>query len=102
MSLEWSLKKADKTLDPGLIEKTTAAGNITVIGVYNVIPATNTQRVWISFAANDTDPTVTSLLVTPYSLKANIAYRHSLKRMDINNEGILSYGSITFLQATEH
>lgn len=98
--LEWNLKKTDKASDPGIITKGIGTG-ITIVGVYNAVPATNTQRVRITFASADTDPDVTSLLATPYALKAGVAYRHSLKRKDAGNEGILSFGSFTFLQATE-
>lgn len=105
MALEWNLKKTDKALDPGIITKgITALGvstGITIVGVYNVVPATNTQRVRVAFASADTDPDVTGLLATPYKLKAAVAYRHSLKRKDAGNEGILTYGSFTFMQATE-
>jgi hypothetical protein len=98
--MEWSIKKTDKALDPPIISKTTVSG-ITIIGVYNVSPAINTQRVRVTFASADTDPDVTSVLPTPYTLKANVAYRHSLKRMTSGLESVLSYGSFTFLQATE-
>lgn len=105
MPLEWSLKKKDKDPDPGIVAKAITAGGvstgITIIGVFNVIPATNTQKLRITFASADTDPDVTSVLPTPYTLKAGVAYRHSVKRTDAGNEAILTYGSITFLQATE-
>jgi len=94
MALQWSLKKTDKAADPGIIEKASGAG-ITVVGVYNVAPLLNTQRVRIAFASADTTPSST------LSLKANFAYRHSLKRTDVGNENVLSYGSFTFMQATE-
>lgn len=96
MTLEWSLKKKDKDPDPPIIGKATGSG-ITIVGVYNVNPATNTQRVRISFASADTDPFVT----VSYTLKAGFAYRHSLKRTDTGSEGIFTFGSLTFLQATE-
>ena len=105
LPLEWSLKKKDKDPDPGIIAKAITAGGvstgITIVGVFNAVPATNTQRLRITFLSADTDPDATSVLPTPYTLKAGLAYRHSVKRMDIGNEGILTYGSFTFLQATE-
>ena len=106
LPLEWSLKKTDKASDPEIITKAiTALGvstGITVVGVYNAVPATNTQKVRITFASADTDPDVTSVLASaPYTLKAALAYRHSLKRKDAGNEGILTFGSFTFVQATE-
>lgn len=101
LPLEWNLRKTDAAADPALITKAVGAG-LTIVGVYNAVPAANTQRVHVTFASDDTDPLVTSVLVSnPYALKANVAYRHSLKRKDAGNEGIFSYGSFTFLQATE-
>lgn len=88
-TLEWSLRKTDKADDPALLLKVP-----TVVGVFNLIPASNTQRVRLTFASSDTTyPTS--------GLKANFAYRHSLKITDIGSENILSYGSMLFLQATE-
>jgi hypothetical protein len=105
LALEWNLKKTDKALDPGIITKgITALGastGITIVGVYDVDPEVNTQKTRITFDSNDTDPDVTSLLVTPYVLKAATEYRHSLKRKDTGSEGILTFGSFTFVQATE-
>ena len=89
-SLEWSLKKTDKAGDPGILVKTVGSG-LSIVGVWNAVPATNTQRVRLTFASIETD-----------LLKAGVAYRHSLKRTDVGNEGILSFGSFTFLQATVH
>lgn len=100
LPLEWSLRKTDGASDPALITKGIGSG-LTIIGAYNVDPLVNTQRVRVSFGSDDTDPLVTALLATPYKLKANVAYRHSLKRKDSGNEGIFTYGSFTFLQATE-
>lgn len=104
-ALEWSLKKTDKAPDPGIITKgITALGastGITIVGIYSAVAASNTQKVRISFASADTDPDVTSVAATPYTLKAAVAYRHSLKRKDSGNEGILTFGSFTFRQATE-
>lgn len=92
LSLEWNMRRTDKADDPALLTKVP-----TIIGVFNVNPSLNTQRARVVFASDDTDPLVTTL----YTLKAGFAYRHSLKRKDTGNENILSYGSITFLQATE-
>lgn len=105
LRLEWSLKKTDKAPDPGIIEKgITAEGastGITIVGLYNVNPQLNTQKVRITFASEETDPDVTETLEIPYSLKPGIAYRHSLKRKDPGSEGVLTFGNCTFLQATE-
>lgn len=102
LPLEWSLKNHDKDPDPGILEKATSGGGITVIGVYNSNPATNTQKVRIAFISAETDPFVTGVLVSgAYTLKAGKQYRHSLKRRDFGNEGVLTYGSWEFRQATE-
>lgn len=96
LPLEWNLRKKDSASDPALITKVP-----TVTGVFNANPAVNTQKAHIVIASDDTDPLVTVGLATPYKLKAGFAYRHSLKRKDAGNETIASYGSVTFLQATE-
>ena len=96
LALEWNLRKKDSSPDPALLTKTPS-----VIGTFNIDPGVNSQRARLTFASNDTDPLVTSQLVTPYTLKANTAYRHSMKLKDPGNETILSYGSWTFNQATE-
>jgi hypothetical protein len=105
LPLEWNLKKTDRANDPGILTKGITAlavsTGITIVGVFNVVPITNTQKVRITFQSADTDPDVTSVLATPYTLKAAVAYRHSLKRKDVGNEGILTHGSFTFVQATE-
>lgn len=100
LPLEWSLKKKDKDPDPPIIGKSIGSG-ITIVGVFNADPAINTQRVRVTLLDTDTDPFVTSGLGTPYTLKAKKEYRHSLKRTDAGFEAVLSYGGITFLQATE-
>lgn len=96
MTLEWNLRKKDGSPDPAILTKSP-----TTIGVYNVDPLLNTQRARVIFASAETDPLATVLLPTPYKLKAGVAYRHSMKRMTPGAEAILSYGSFTFLQATE-
>lgn len=88
--LEWSMRKTDKAGDPAILSSTTGI-ELSLVGVYSSNPATNTQRVRLTFVPADTR-----------TLKPNVSYRHSLKRTDTNNNNILSYGSITFLQATEH
>lgn len=101
LPLEWSLKKKDKDPDPPIIGKSTTSGGIAITGVFNADPLINTQRVRVTLLDTETDPFVTSALSTPYTLKANKEYRHSLKRLDTGFEAVLSYGGITFLQATE-
>lgn len=95
LPLEWNMRKTDKADDPAIMTKAIGSG-LTIIGVYNATPATNTQRVRATFVPADTTPATAPLV------KPNIAYRHSLKRKDAGSAGILSFGSITFLQATEH
>lgn len=100
LPLEWSVKKNDKDPDPGIITKGAGTG-LSVIGVWSSNPTTNTQRVRLTFVPADTNPDLTAALATPYVLKAGQAYRHSLKRKDISNANVLSFGSITWRQATE-
>lgn len=88
--VEWSLRKTDKAADPAILLKTLTDG-ITLIGDFSFDRAVNTQRVRITFVPADT-----------VALKPNFPYRHSLKRLDVGNRNILSYGSFTLLQATEH
>lgn len=88
--LSWSLKKTDKAADPGIIDKNIGSG-LTIIGIFSLIPASNTQRVRLTFVPADTAV-----------VKAGVVYRHSLKRTDTPNNNILSYGSFVFLEATEH
>jgi hypothetical protein len=82
----WGMRYAlarKKTSSTALIEKTTdEGGGITVIGTFNLDPQINTQRVFITFASEDTDP-----------IKAG-KYYHSLKRTDQNNEIILFHGEV--------
>jgi hypothetical protein len=87
LPLEWNMRKTDKAGDPAILTKGIGTG-LTIIGSYNAVPATNTQRVDVTFVPADT-----------IGLKPNVAYRHSLKRKDANAEEILSFGAITFLQA---
>lgn len=89
LTLEWNMRRTDNAADPAILTKGPGSG-LAIVGVYNVVPAVNTQRIRISFAPTDTS-----------GLKANFPYRHSLKRKDIGAYGIFSFGSITFLQATE-
>src|SRR5215210_241825 len=87
-TIEFVFRRTDKTTDLKMPIKTFVNGGLHITGVFNVDPAINTQRLIISFPSDDTT-----------SLKAGYAYRYSIKRTDVNNEEILAYGSITFLQA---
>lgn len=88
-TLEWTMRKTDKAPDPAIILKTSTLG-ITIIGVYNTAALTNTQRVRITFVPADTA-----------ALKP-MTYRHSLKRVDVGNAIVLSFGDFVLRQATEH
>lgn len=90
LPLEWNMKKTDKAADPGILTKGIGSG-LTIIGIFSAVIASNTQRVRLTFVPADTA-----------GVKAGVAYRHSLKRKDVLNNNILAFGSITFLQATEH
>lgn len=93
--MEWNMRKTDKAADPAILSSAAGASpliELTVIGAYNSNPATNTQRVRLTFVPTDTQT----------GIKPDVAYRHSLKRKDTGNNNILSFGSITFRQATEH
>lgn len=78
-TLQYVLRKGNSDDDPALITKTTGAGTITVTGVFNSVPATNTQRVLVSITDTDTDD------LRPGS------YMHALKRTDDGNETVLMY-----------
>jgi hypothetical protein len=88
--LEWNMRKTDKAADPAILVRAAGSG-LSIVGTFSSTPASNTQRVRLTFIPEDTA-----------SLKANFAYRHSLKRKDVGNASIFFSGSITFLQATEH
>lgn len=91
--LEWSMRKTDKASDPAILASTPIGSiELTLVGVYSPNPTINTERVRLTFVPADTRT----------GIKPGVPYRHSLKRTDIGNNNILSYGSITFLQATEH
>lgn len=90
-TLEFVFRKTDKdTKEPPIMRKTMSAG-LSITGVFNVDPLVNTQRLIVTFTSDDTT-----------LLKPAFGYRYSIKRTDVNNEGILAYGGITFLQATAH
>lgn len=89
LPLEWNMRKMDSAADPPILVKGIGTG-LNIVGIYDVNPTTNTQRLQTVFVPADTT-----------GLKPNFPYRHSLKRKDLGNAGIFSYGSITFLQATE-
>ncbi len=85
-TLSWMVKrfKADADLS-ALLTKTTAAG-IVISGVYNSVPATNTQIATVT--VDDTDTTAI----------AEGLYAHELKRMDNTFETVLSHGTFELVQ----
>lgn len=89
--LEWNMRKTDKADDPAILSSASGI-ELTLVGVYSSNPAINTQRVRLTFVPADTQT----------GIKPNLPYRHSLKRKDLGNNNILSFGSIMFRQATEH
>jgi len=86
-ALSWTVKKK-ATDDRAVIQKTTAAGGIAIVGVYNADPAINTQYPVATVTDDDLDGVIGGVL-----------YRHELKRMDAGSETVLSYGDCVFGQA---
>ena len=78
-AMSYALRRRNSDDDPALISKTTGAGTITVTGVFNATPASNTQRVLVSILDTDTDG------LDPGS------YMHSLKRTDDGFETVMMY-----------
>jgi hypothetical protein len=94
-SFAWVLK-ATAASDTALIEKTTAAGGITITGTYNVNPVTNTQRVRVQIEDEDTygpDPTPAIIVAAPAT------YHYALKRLDAGAETIYVWGKFRLLLA---
>lgn len=83
-ALRWRLRSADDK--PVIIEKTTAAG-ITISGVFNATPASNTQVV-----------TVTVPKAATESLNSGV-YRQSLARTDTGFATVLTFGDVKILPA---
>lgn len=73
-----------------VIEKTSAAGSITITGVFNSNPALNTQRVLVDIDSADTLALQTS---------GQLACYHRLRRVDPGAQTVLVYGDVKFLQA---
>jgi hypothetical protein len=90
-AIEFVLRKSVKTSSLVIPVKDTTNGLLLIVGVFNEVPASNTQRIHIPFPSDDTT-----------LLKAGFEYQYSIKRTDEGNEGILVYGKLVFLQATAH
>jgi hypothetical protein len=76
-SLQWTMATHSNTLT-----KTTAAGTITITGVYDAVRAVNTQRVVVTILDTDTENFTAG------------RYRIALKRLDLDLEAILSHGTM--------
>ena len=88
--MSWMVKRFFTTLDAdALVKKTTALGSLTITGVYNVDPVTNTQRVRCTV----TDEDIAVLKAVP------VKYYHELKRTEAGSEEILVYGTLELIQA---
>lgn len=93
-AMSWVLRKKVNSPDPALITKTVGFG-VTVTGTFDTDPITNTQYVEVMLEDTDTyDPNGSpSRHVKPGT------YAYALKRTDDGSEGILAWGSFTFIQA---
>lgn len=88
--LEWSLRRTQTSQGAAMLSKSTTLGGITVAGVHSPAPGTNAQKIFIDFVDTDT-----------ISIRGNVTYAHSLKRMDDGNETVLAYGDFYLGQVTE-
>ena len=83
-AMEYALRKGNDDADPKLITKTTGGGSITVTGIFNSVPASNTQRVLVSILAADTD--------AASAIKGRAGeYQHALWRSNAGNLTPLMY-----------
>ena len=88
-SLSWMLKRNQLDVDANaLITKSTALGSILITGTWNVNPATNSQRASLTLTDNE--------LAT---ISSRITYYHELKRVDANQETVLTWGTFSLRQA---
>jgi hypothetical protein len=79
----FDVRKTVTAPDPAIFSK-----HATIVGVYNISRALNTQRARVSLT--DTEMNTVKALV----------YQHSWKRMDDGSETVLSYGPFTPEKAT--
>jgi hypothetical protein len=79
----FDVRKLDTSKDPAIFSKTPS-----IVGIYNVVRATNTQRA------------ETSLTDTELNLVKARAYRFSWKRMDDGSETVLAWGNFIPQKAT--
>ena len=80
-TLSWTVAKLGAA--PLFSPKTTGGGGITVVGVYDPVRETNTQRVHVALAAANTRTVLQSRL-----------YQHALTREDVGYEDVLSHGAL--------
>jgi hypothetical protein len=81
--VKFFVRLKDGTADPAIFDKTA-----TIIGVYNSVRATNTQRAEVTLTDTELN-TVTAK-----------THRYSWKRMDDGNETVLAYGDFVVQLAT--
>jgi hypothetical protein len=79
----FDVRKSDKAPDPAIFSK-----SATIVGVFNVVRATNTQRAQITLS--DTEMNTVS----------GRTYRYSWKRMDDGVETVLARGPFVVEKAT--
>lgn len=89
-TFEWSVRRRSWDADPPTLQKTSAAGGITITGAFNAVRTSNTQRVVVTVADTDTEN------LDP------LDYAHALKRIDAGSETVLAYGDFTLLSAAAH
>lgn len=89
-ALSWMLKRRQTDLDADALLTKTTAGGIAISGVFNSVPATNTQVATVTLAAADTK-----------ALPAGDWY-FELKRTDAGFETVLAYGSFALVRGVHH
>jgi hypothetical protein len=95
-SLAWVVRKKVNSPDPPVIQKlsTGSPADIAIVGVYDVDPLVNTQRVEVTLHDTDTyDPNVSPVV----NVKAG-TYAYALKRVGDGVETILAYGKFVIPQ----
>lgn len=89
-TLNWMVKRNPKTVDASALLTKAAGSGLSLVGIFNSVRATNTQRVRV--VVSDTD-------LQTAALKAVVEYRHELKRMDAGSEEVLVFGTMVLMQA---
>lgn len=87
-SISFMLKRVLRDLDVAkLLEKTTASGDVFLVGTFDPDPTVNTQRVRVKVNAAD--------LAT---IEPGVC-KYELKRMDASFEAVLAYGNATLIRS---